>query len=510
MRDPDLPPVDSPEPAPPAPRFAAQRRVRLLRRLAPRAILASAVLAAGASATADDWPQWLGPQRDGVWRETGLLEQFPAGGLPVRWRVPVGRGYVGPAVAGGRLYLVDRQAGTMPPRTRGDRTVPSIPGTERVCCLDAATGATLWETVYDCSYRIAYDAGPRATPVVAGGRVYTLGAMGDLKCLNATNGQVLWARRLLQDFGLADPPFWGYASHPLLDGDRLICLVGGTGSAVAAFDKHTGRELWRALTAVEVGYAPPVICVVQGKRHLIVWHPDAVCGLVPETGRVLWTQPYPPTGKPRRPEVTIATPRWDGRRLFVTTFYHGALLLEPGADSVRVVWNRKSTRQSVLNDGLHGVISTPLFRDGCIYGVCGFGELRCLDAATGNRRWETRAATGGASGLFATVFMVEQGDRCWLWNDQGELILARLAPAGYTELGRCKVLEPAENTRGRNVLWCHPAFANRHLYAHNGRELIAVSLEAPSPALRPRADGPAPARGDAARSGMDPAPRHDR
>lgn len=452
-------------------RPAGTARLTFAARLVP-----TLVLAATLAAVADDWPQWLGPQRDGVWRETGLIERIPTNGLPIDWRVAVRPGYVGPAVAGDRLFLLDRQAGTNSSRSSGGST--AVPGNERLLCLNARTGAPLWEQSYDCPYRIAYPSGPRATPVVAGGRVYTLGSMGHLKCWDAASGALVWSRDFLADFGLDDPPLWGWAAHPLLDGNRLICLVGGTNSAVVAFDAGTGKELWRALTAREIGYAPPMIYTVSGQRQLIVWHTDAVCGLDPATGALRWTQPYPATGKAQRPEVTVATPRWDGRHLFVTTYYHGALLLEPGLDQVRIVWNRKTSRTSELNDGLHSVMCTPLFRDGYLYGVCGMGELRCLDAARGDRQWETLAVTGGQRGLFANAFLVEQADRCWIWNDHGELILARLTPSGYAELGRCKLLDPTEHTRGRDVLWCHPAFANRHFYVHNGRELIAVSLAA--------------------------------
>lgn len=436
-----------------------------------------ALFLASVAARADDWPQWMGPQRDGVWRETGVVERFTS--LPVVWRMPVNAGYVGPAVAGGRLFLLDRVAGKMPERQRGDKTLPMVPGNERVLCLDTATGSNVWEHAYDCAYRISYPAGPRATPLVRDGRVYTLGAMGDLRCLDAADGRVVWARNFPKDFALDEPPAWGWAAHPLLDGPRLICLVGGTNSAVVAFDKDTGRELWRALTTHEIGYAPPMIYEIAGRRQLVVWHPEAVTGLEPETGRVLWSQTYPIEGRPQRPEVTIAMPRWDGRRLFVTSFYHGSALLEPGADSVRVVWNRKSSKQSEFDAGLHAVMGTPIMHDGFIYGVCGFGELRCLEAATGDRRWETYAATGGEKGFFANVFMTEQAGRTWLYNDQGELILAKLTPAGYEELGRTKLLEPLETTRGRTVTWCHPAYAGRRLYVHNGQELICVNLAAP-------------------------------
>ena len=123
---------------------------------------------------------------------------------------------------------------------------------------------------------------------------------------------MIWDRNFPHDFNIGKPPAWGWSSHPLLDGERLICLVGGTNSAVVAFHKDTGKELWRPLTAVEIGYAPAVIYTIHGRRELIIWHTDAVSGLEPETGKVLWAQPYPVGGKPQRPEVTIAMPRLEG------------------------------------------------------------------------------------------------------------------------------------------------------------------------------------------------------
>ena len=162
------------------------------------------LLALLSTACADDWPQWMGPQRDGVWREKKILQKFPESGLQILWRTNVNRGYCGPAVAAGRLFMMDRQPG--PPlqvKARGQKTEaggpkpdpkPAAAGNERVFCLDASTGQQIWEHIYDCPYRIGYPSGPRATPVVAGGRVYTLGAMGDLLCLGASDGKVIWLR----------------------------------------------------------------------------------------------------------------------------------------------------------------------------------------------------------------------------------------------------------------------------------------------------------------------------
>ena len=417
----------------------------------------------------------MGPERDGIWRESGIVEKFPEGGPKVLWRSPVKAGYVGPAVADGRVYLLDRQAG--PPLERKPGEIPRMPGNERVLCLDAATGQVVWERAYDCPYTIAYPAGPRATPVVRDGRVFTLGAMGDLRCWEAKDGTPVWSRNLPADFR-AEPPVWGYAAHPLLDGSRLICLVGGTNSAVVAFDKDTGKELWRALTAKEIGYAPPVLHTVGDARQLIVWHADAVAGLDPADGAVRWTHPYPVGGKPQRPEVTIAMPRVSGDLLFLTSFYQGSLLLRmPTTGSeASVVWNRRSRKQSEKDDGLHTVMSTPVIQGDALYGICAGGELRCLDLKTGDRRWESLEIFGGQAGFFANAFLVRQGDRCFFWTDHGELGIGQLSPEGFKLVSRAKLLEPQENTRGRDVLWCHPAFAQRSVFLHNGRELLRVSL----------------------------------
>jgi outer membrane protein assembly factor BamB len=450
--------------------------------------VAWAVLATNFCALADDWPQWLGPQRDGVWREKAILEQFPTNGPAVLWRVPVHRGYCGPAVADGRLFMMDREKGPPLERKPGDKSIPVAAGNERVLCLDARTGSNLWEHVYDCPYRIGYPSGPRATPLVSAGHVFTLGAMGDLLCLDTKHGRVIWERHFLKDFALAEPPVWGWAAHPLLDDQRLICLVGGSNSVVVAFDKDNGKVLWQALTAPEIGYAPPTIHTISGKRQLIIWHPDALAGLEPETGAVLWTQKYPVAGKPQRPEVSIATPLVFGDRIFVTSFYHGALLIQITNNPFgsRIVWDRESTSKSGFNDGLHTVMCSPVWKDDHIYGICGGGELRCLDALTGDRIWESDGAVGGKLGTFGNAFLIENQGRYFIWNDQGELILARLTPKGFDKISSAKLLETSENTRGRDIVWCHPAFASRCAYVQNGKELICVSLAAPVAAAAPR------------------------
>ncbi len=431
-----------------------------------------------ASAGADDWPQWLGPHRDGVWRESGIVGAFPAEGLKVRWRVPVNGGYSGPAVAEGRVLLMDRTEGPRPERKRGERALPVVPGQERILCVEAKTGRLLWEHRYERGYQIDFPNGPRATPVVHRGKVYALGAMGDLHCLEVRTGRVVWRRQFLEEYKDLEPPLWGFAGHPMVEGRTLVCTVGGPGSAVVAFDLATGQERWRALTTQEIGYAPPVVVEAGGRRQLIVLLSDLLASLDPRTGATNWSLPYPVEGKAQRPQTTIAMPRAQAGRLFLTSFYHGATWLDITGPQPAVLWHRQSSSKSTMNDGLHTVMCTPVLRQGHVYGVCGFGEFRCLELGAGDRRWETYSLTGGKAGLFANAFVVEQGDRQFVWNDQGELILVRLSPAGCEEISRARLLEPVENARGRDVVWCHPAFAGRCVYVRNGRELVCASLAA--------------------------------
>lgn len=437
-----------------------------------RFTVAALLLSCLTFARADDWPQWLGPQRDAVWRETGILEKFPTNGLNFRWRTPIGTGYSGPAVAGGRVYVHDRKlaANTANPANAFDRG--RIPGAERVLCLDEKTGRVLWTHEYEAPYTVSYAAGPRATPVVHQGKVYTLGAEGHLHCLDAATGKVLWARELTRDFA-TKTPIWGFAGHPLVDGQKLICLVGGAGSVAVAFDKDTGQELWRALTAREPGYAPPMIYEFGGQRQLILWHPESVNGLDPETGRVLWTH-----RAQVRTGMSIATPRQLGDRLFLTSFYSGSLMLRIQAGAApEVLWQTAKASEKDT-EMLHSVMSTPVVLADHIYGSCSYGEFRCLKTATGERVWETFAPTTGKSERWGTAFIVAQGNRYFLFNEQGDLIIARLTSERYEEVSRVRLIEPNNHDPRRPVVWSHPAFANRSIYARNDAEIICASLAA--------------------------------
>ena len=235
-------------------------------------------------AQGEDWPQWRGPNRDGVWRESGIVSELPER-LNFKWRMEIGQGYAGPAVVGNRLYVTDLVSAPQDRSSGGNR--------ERVLCLDAGTGATLWKHEYACDYEISYPQGPRTTPTVDQGKVYTLGAMGDLICLDAATGEVQWSRNYIRDFG-AQPPVWGFSAAPLVDGRKLIVIAGGSENrCVMALDKETGREIWRSLEADEPGYSAPVIFEFGGARQLIIWNPKGLYGLDPETGQTYWSREFP-------------------------------------------------------------------------------------------------------------------------------------------------------------------------------------------------------------------------
>jgi outer membrane protein assembly factor BamB len=401
------------------------------------------------------------------------MRKFPTNGPTVRWRAVVGGGYSGPAVASGKVYLTDRQLAKDTKNPSDPFQAGIIPGSERVLCLDEATGGVLWTHSYDCPYSMSYPAGPRATPLISAGRVYTLGAEGNLFCLEANTGEVIWARDLRKDYHIPTP-MWGFAGHPLLDGDRLICLVGGSNSVAVAFDKNSGAELWRALGAKEPGYCPPTMIEAGGQRQVIIWDPESVNSLDPKNGRVNWSLPCD-----IKAGMTIPTPRQLGDKLFLTCFYNGSMMLELDADKpgASVLWQSKRVSEK-NTDALHSTMSTPFLEEASIYGVCSYGQLRCLKLDTGERLWETlRATTPDDKEMrWANAFLVRNGDRFFLFNEKGDLIIAKLSPQGYEEISRAHVLEPTNTAAGRDVLWSHPAFANRRMYARNDREIICVDL----------------------------------
>jgi outer membrane protein assembly factor BamB len=439
--------------------------------IAPRvAVLALSLLAlvCCGSLTTEDWPQWRGARRDGVYRETGIVDKLPEK-LRYRWRKKIGAGYAGPAVAAGRVYVMDGVT-----ESDGGR-----PTGERVLCLDAKNGDTIWTHGYSCErYTVQYASGPRVTPTVDGDRVYTLGTMGDLHCLRVSDGKVLWTKNFVREFD-TKINVWGMSAAPVVDGDRLIALVGGKpGACVVAMDKITGKEIWRGLEIDDPGYAPLTIVDAGGERQVLVWTPKFIASLDSATGRQNWQQPCSVNAG-----LTIVAPiHLPGEgRLFVSSFYNGSIMLSLGKDSSapQVLWRGKSDSE-IKTDGLHALMCTPSFRDGLFYGVGSYGQLRCVDSNTGERVWESLEATG--KGRWWNAFLVphrnDKDDRYFICNEQGELIIAQLDRKGYHELSRAHLIEPTGAEQGRKLVWSHPAFANRAVYARNDKEIVCADLAA--------------------------------
>lgn len=415
-------------------------------------------------AVADDWPQWMGPKRDNVWREDGLLETFPAAGPKVLWRATIAGGYAGPAIAAGRVFVTDYETDADVKIANFERKAST--GTERLLCLDEATGKTLWKHEYPVTYTIAYPAGPRCTPTVDGDRVYSLGAEGNLCCLKVTDGKLLWSRDLKADYQ-TKAALWGWASHPLVDGERLVCVVGTEVAHAVAFDKLTGKELWRAAKAPEQGYSPPTMIETGGKKQLVFMKPDAIYAVEPATGKLLWESPYNADNG-----SIIMAPVQVGEYLYVGGYQEKNLLLKLAADgsAAEVVWRNK------LKHGLSAVNVQPFVADGLIYGFHEKGDLRAVAIPSGEIVWKSGGPLGERPQGSGTAFIVRQADRYWMFTETGDIVIAKLSPAGYSEIARTHLLEPTNTAFGRNVVWCAPAFANRSVVVRNDKEIIRVSL----------------------------------
>ena len=448
---------------------------RLTPELARCLALAVCVLLMAAPLVANDWPEWRGAGRAGVWSETGIVDELPAE-LDVTWRVPVNSGFSGPAVVDGRVFITDWAE---------DPDSRTMDGTERAIALDEETGEVLWVREWPTSYRmlmISYAIGPRATPTVDGDRVYVVGAAGDLFCLDVETGAVVWERHYIEDFD-SFIPTWGVASSPIVDGDRLITVVGAEpGGVVVAFDKRTGEEVWRAVDVVgEMGYGQPIIIEAGGARQLIVWHAAALVSLNPATGKLYWDEEWEVGSG-----MSVATPVRSGNYLLVTQFYRGSLMMRLDQDrpAASLLWKGQSRSELPdETDGLHALITTPLIEGDHIYGVGSYGELRGLNARTGERLWMSNQMV--AQARWGSAFMVKQGDRYFVVNDDGFLIIARFTPEGYVEEGRTRLIEPTSDSGfgprkayDRKVNWSHPAYANQHIFHRNDNELIRASLDA--------------------------------
>ncbi|MDF1824708.1 MAG: PQQ-like beta-propeller repeat protein [Verrucomicrobiales bacterium] len=422
---------------------------------------------------ADDWPQWLGPERDGIWRETGVVGEFPEGGPEILWRAPVGHGYSSPTVAEGKVYLSDYliEEGEIMNNPSGRHP---LNGQERLHCFDAATGEALWTYAYEEPYFISYPGGPRSMPTVADGKVYFPGVEGSFSCLDAATGELIWKRNWKEDFGI-ESPIWGFSAHPLVDGDTLYALVGGEGSVAVAFDKDTGAVKWKALSAVEPGYSPPTMIEHAGVKQLLIWHPESLNALNPVDGSVYWSLPLKPNFG-----MSIMAPQKAGNKLFASGHGRIGALMElddekPGA---KFLWKAKP------KEGIFAANVTPLIIDGVIYGSdIDTSAFTAASLETAERFWQTTLPTLGEEdperrGRHGTAFLTvhEESGKLFLFSETGHLIIAEVSPEAYTEISRAKILEPTNEAFERSVVWAAPAFAMQSAFVRNDKELVRVNL----------------------------------
>ncbi|MDP6635880.1 MAG: PQQ-binding-like beta-propeller repeat protein [Phycisphaerae bacterium] len=423
-------------------------------------VLVAILAALTTFASADDWPQWRGAGRDGLWKEKGLLKTFPDKQVKVLWRAKIGPGYSGPTVSDGRVYITDRH--------------DDGPTRERIHCFDAKTGKRIWTHSYLCRYKVGYPLGPRASVTVDSGLAHVLGTMGHFHCLDAKTGAVIWKKDLAKTYRTRRI-MWGFAAAPLVYGDLVILHIGGADEAcIVALDKKTGRQAW---TAIDDGmsYSAPIV-ITRGKNDvLICWTKNFLIGLAPKTGEVHWKIPFKIM---KNWQMSSITPLVEGNLVFISACYDGSMLVKLSDDGLKAtkVWRSRGVAYG-KTDALQCVHSTPLVFGGHIYGFDSRGEMRCIKTASGARVWEDLTVT--PKGLkWGTAHMVRNGKTTWIFNEQGEVIIAELSPDGFKQISRAKLIEPTHPMSGRKVCWSHPAFANRRIYARNDLELVCGDLSA--------------------------------
>ena len=396
---------------------------------------------------AEDWPRWGGPRGDGTWQGPKLPDVWPAGKLPVAWTRQIGGGYGGVSVADGRVYVMDRRA--------------APDEVERVLCFDARSGEPLWSHDHAVAYgKLDYGNGPRATPTVYDGRVYTLGAMGNALCLDAIDGKLQWSKDCVAEFN-SKIPTWGLAASPVVWKDLVIVHAGAENGCLMAFDRVSGKEMWRA-SHDPAGYATPVIIESPSGPQLIAWTPEHILGIDPRSGKINWTFPYEVLYG-----VSIATPIYRDGTVFVTGYWAGSKAIRLGKqpEDAELVWEE--------NRYLRGLMAQPLYRDGHVYTIDKQHGLTCLELSTGKKVWDDgNQMTPRGRNPQATFVWLGDGDRAIILNELGDLILARLNPAGYHEQSRTNIITRQENS----PIWAHPAYAGSRVYARNDSELVCVEL----------------------------------
>lgn len=389
---------------------------------------------------ADDWPQFLGPNRDGSSAEKGLLYSWPKDGPKQLWKKAVGEGYSGPVIAGTRLIVFHRL---------GDEEVAE--------CWRADNGESQWKFAYPSNYQDALNKGngPRSTPVIAGNSVVTLGAAGDLTCLDLESGKKLWAKKLTAEYRVPES-FFGIATSPVVDGGLVLVNVGARDAGIVAFHLVDGKQAWKA-TSDGASYSSPIVRTVKGVKHAVFFTREGPVILDPKTGDVRFKQRWRARYDA---SVNAATPLLIDDRLFFSASYEtGALLLQVHKDNAKEVWSDQDIMSNHYN--------TCIVHDGNIFGIDGRQEqaggpsLRCVSLKDKKVRWELPR--------FGCASMILTENKILAMTERGELVALSASPADYTELARAKLLE---NGPARAQM----ALANRRLYLRDQRNMICLNM----------------------------------
>lgn len=408
----------------------------------PWALLSALLYAAGLEAIADgnasDWPQFLGPTRNGVYGGTNLANTWPKEGPPRVWQIKVGHGFSGPVVSAGRLILFHR-----------------IDDRATVDCLDSLTGKSIWRQEYRTDYvdDFGFDDGPRATPAVADGLVYTFGAEGVLNCFSLADGKLIWKVDTQSRFG-SSKGYFGAACSPLVEGRAVLLNVGGAnGAGMVAFNRSNGELLWKS-TDAEASYSSPCAATVGGSRLAVFFTRAGLVSLDPETGKVRHEFPWRSRSQA---SVNAATPLVIDDFIFLSASYQtGAVLLRVAGNDVEKVWS--------TDDALSSHYATSVYREGFLYGYDGRQEqgqnLRCVELRTGKVRWSQDRFGAG------TVTLA--GKSLLLLKDTGELILAPASPDGFRPRAPAQVLPAGVRA--------FPALADGLIYARSKDSLVCVDL----------------------------------
>ena len=389
------------------------------------------VLLASKFAGAAEWPQFLGPSRNGFSPEKVVNRAWNRRAPKLLWKISMGdQGYAGPSVAAGSVFILDHQ---------GDEDI--------VRALDIRTGKPRWEYRYRDARNNNYGFS-RSTPTAARGKVYTISRLGQVTCLNAKTGKKVWSRNLTADFG-GMKPNWDYSMSALVDGNNVIVCPGGRNAAVAALNADTGRTVWQGGGSDIPGYATPVAATLNGVRQYVVFTGKSMLGVNAGSGKLIWRFPWETFQ-----DVNAATPVVSGNTVFITSGYgHGCALVEVNGSSARAKWESKAIQSH---------FSTPLLSGGYIYGSSDPSKLVCLELATGRVRWEQRGfEKGGVMGIDGLIIAIEGGT--------GNVALVKMTPAGYQELGRFRPLG------GQS--WTAPIVAEGKLLVRNQRELACFDLK---------------------------------